>query len=316
MNSSIAHSFVEYKETKKLLICRRTIEKIPIYLTLRLRRGFFHSSLGIRSENKCKCELKKQVLRNRVNFFSCLIEFNKNLDPKMSSVKEFYRDKSIFVTGVSGFMGKVLLEKLLYSCSNVKQVFVLMREKRGKTGSERVIEFAKIPLFERLSNEKPEMLDKIMPIYGDICLHDLGMSNDDLTQVINETNIVFHMAASVNFEEPVKIALAQNVRAVKSVIDIAKRMPNLVSMVHLSTAFCNVDQKVMDEVVYDWDMDPIKLLDCADVMSDEILENVRKVLLKSHPNIYTYTKRLAEILVRNEHEHLPICIVRPSIGKW
>lgn len=233
----------------------------------------------------------------------------------MSSVREFYKDKSIFVTGVSGFMGKVLLEKLLYSCSDLKQVFVLMREKRGKTGVERIKDFTKIPLFERLNSEKPEMFAKITPIYGDICLNDLGMSNDDLTQVINETNIVFHMAASVNFEEPVKNALAQNVRAVKAVIEIAKQMPNLVSMVHLSTAFCNTDQKVMDEVVYDWDMDPEKLLECADVMSDEILENVRKVLLKSQPNVYTYTKRLAEILVRNEHKHLPICIVRPSIGK-
>lgn len=233
----------------------------------------------------------------------------------MSSVKGFYKDKSIFVTGVSGFMGKVLLEKILYSCSDVKQIFVLMREKRGKTGAERVKDFTKIPLFERLNNEKSEMFEKIVPIYGDICLNDLGMSNDDLTQVITETDIVFHMAASVNFEEPVKNAVAQNVRAVKYVIDIAKRMPNLVSMVHLSTAFCNTDQKVMDEVTYDWDMDPLKLLDCADVMDDEILESIRKILLKTHPNIYTYTKRLAEILVRDEHKHLPICIVRPSIGK-
>jgi alcohol-forming fatty acyl-CoA reductase len=38
-----------------------------------------------------------------------------------------------------------------------------------------------------------------------------------------------------------------------------------------------------------------------------------KKLLAPHPNTYTYTKRLAEILVRNEYKNLPICICRPSI---
>lgn len=36
-------------------------------------------------------------------------------------------------------------------------------------------------------------------------------------------------------------------------------------------------------------------------------------LIKPHPNTYTYTKRLAEILVKNEYKNLPICICRPSI---
>jgi alcohol-forming fatty acyl-CoA reductase len=231
-----------------------------------------------------------------------------------ASVKSFYKDQTIFITGVSGFMGKVLLEKILYSCSDVKQVFVLIREKRGKSGNERVSEFTKVQLFNRIHKEKPDVLKKIIPIYGDITIKDMGMSNDDLTQVINETTIVFHMAASVNFEEPITDALRKNVRAVKYIIDIAKTMPNLKSMVHLSTAYCNTEQKVMDEITYDWDMDPIKLLECADIMNDEILETTKKALLKTHPNIYTYTKRLAELLVRDEHKHLPICIVRPSIG--
>jgi alcohol-forming fatty acyl-CoA reductase len=233
----------------------------------------------------------------------------------MDSVKGFYKDKNVFVTGASGFMGKVLLEKILYSCSDVNQIFVLMREKKGKSGLQRVEEFSKIPLFDRINNGKPEVLNKIVPIYGDIGLKDLGMSNDDFTQVINETNIVFHMAASVNFEEPIKNALNHNVRAVKYTIDVAKKMPNLISMVHLSTAFCNTEQKVLDEITYDWDMDPIKLLDCAETMNDEILESAKKALLKTHPNVYTYTKRLAELLVRDAHKHLPIAIVRPSIGK-
>jgi len=62
----------------------------------------------------------------------------------MSSVQEFYKDKTIFITGGSGFMGKVLIEKLLYSCSDLKEIIVLMREKHGKTGKMRVDEYKKI----------------------------------------------------------------------------------------------------------------------------------------------------------------------------
>lgn len=34
-----------------------------------------------------------------------------------------------------------------------------------------------------------------------------------------------------------------------------------------------------------------------------------------HPNSYTYSKRLAEALVEACFPELPVCIVRPSIGK-
>lgn len=61
-------------------------------------------------------------------------------------IRKFYAGKSIFITGASGFMGKVLLEKLLYSCSDLKEIFILMRPKRGKTGAERVQDFSTIPV--------------------------------------------------------------------------------------------------------------------------------------------------------------------------
>jgi len=39
-------------------------------------------------------------------------------------------------------------------------------------------------------------------------------------------------------------------------------------------------------------------------------------LLKPHPNTYTYSKRLAELLVRDHYETMPVIIARPSIGKF
>lgn len=231
----------------------------------------------------------------------------------MESVKGFYKGKSVFVTGASGFMGKVLVEKLLFSCSDLKQIFILMREKRGKSGAQRVSEFSGLPLFDRIVRNRPELLDKLVPVFGDISKVNLGLSEESLAQVIGETNIIFHMAATVNFEAPLKTAVEMNVRGVQYVIEVAKKMPKLMAMVHLSTTFCCCDQEVLREEVYDSNVDPKELIRCTEWMSEDMMNELRKTMIAPHPNSYTYTKRLGEVLVRDEYENLPICICRPSI---
>jgi alcohol-forming fatty acyl-CoA reductase len=49
----------------------------------------------------------------------------------MSEIEKFYAGKSVLVTGVTGFVGKVLVEKLLRSCGAIEKIFVLVRSKRG-----------------------------------------------------------------------------------------------------------------------------------------------------------------------------------------
>lgn len=47
-------------------------------------------------------------------------------------VVEFYRGRSILITGATGFMGKVLVEKLLRSCPDIDRIYILMRPKSGR----------------------------------------------------------------------------------------------------------------------------------------------------------------------------------------
>ena len=65
-------------------------------------------------------------------------------------IQKYYDGKTIFVTGGSGFMGKVLLEKLLYSCSDVKEIYVLIRTKRGKIPRTRIDDWFKLPVSEAI----------------------------------------------------------------------------------------------------------------------------------------------------------------------
>lgn len=63
-----------------------------------------------------------------------------------NQVSDWYRGKTIFITGASGFMGKVLIEKLLYACPGLNKIYALMRPKRGKSVGQRVEDMFKLPV--------------------------------------------------------------------------------------------------------------------------------------------------------------------------
>ncbi|KAF8793752.1 Fatty acyl-CoA reductase 1 like protein [Argiope bruennichi] len=87
----------------------------------------------------------------------------------LPKVADFYQNKSIFVTGTTGFVGSVLLEILLI-----------------------------------LKEENEEVLNKVHVMTGDINLPNLGLSEDDRRLLIEEVSIVMHCAANVQFNRPLR----------------------------------------------------------------------------------------------------------------
>lgn len=57
-----------------------------------------------------------------------------------SSIVEFYKGRSVFITGATGFMGKVLVEKLLRSCPGIERIYLLMRPSKGQSVEYRLQE--------------------------------------------------------------------------------------------------------------------------------------------------------------------------------
>lgn len=159
------------------------------------------------------------------------------------------------------------------------------------------------------------MMKKLIPIQGDVTFDQLGLSGEQRERVCRETDIVYHFAATLRLEATLKDAIEMNTTGTKRVLDLGREMHHLMAFIHLSTAFCYCDQEILFEKVYDCQHDPNDLIRCAQWMDEKSLEKITADLLKPHPNTYTYSKRLAEILVQNEHPNMPVCITRPSIGK-
>ncbi|KAL6433578.1 hypothetical protein ACFW04_006576 [Cataglyphis niger] len=204
-----------------------------------------------------------------------------------SSIDTFFAETVILVTGATGFLGKALLEKLLRSCPRVATIFVLIRPKKNQSIEERFKELLENPVFDRIRSEFPDALNKIFPVKGDVGMPELGLQPEDKDMLIQQVNIVFHGAATVRFNEPLKVAVNLNTRGTDRMLDLCRRMTNLIS--------------------------PYTVIDICENLDDETIGIIEKKLIGNHPNTYTLTKGLAEQIVLSKGSGLPIAIVRPSI---
>jgi len=69
------------------------------------------------------------------------------------NIKQFYTDKTIFLSGTTGFLGKVVLEKLLRSTPGLKRVYVMVRAKKTVTIQQRLEnEIFASEIFTRIRN--------------------------------------------------------------------------------------------------------------------------------------------------------------------
>lgn len=106
----------------------------------------------------------------------------------LTPIQKFYNGTNIFITGGTGFLGTILIEKLLRSCSNLSTLYILIRNKKGKNMQSRLDEMFENPIFNRLKNEFPKFRHKVVGIEGDCSQQDLGISLQDKQLLINEVS--------------------------------------------------------------------------------------------------------------------------------
>ncbi|XP_014651349.1 PREDICTED: fatty acyl-CoA reductase 2-like [Ceratotherium simum simum] len=231
----------------------------------------------------------------------------------MSTIAAFYGGKSILITGATGFMGKVLMEKLFRTSPNLKVIYILVRPKADQTPQQRVFQILNSKLFEKVKEVCPDVHEKIRAISADLNQSDFAISKEDTQELLSCTNIVFHCAATVRFDDHLRHAVQLNVAATQQLLLMASQMPKLEAFIHISTAYSNCNLKHIDEVIYPCPVEPKKIIDSMEWLDDAVIDEIAPKLIGDWPNAYTFTKALGEMVVQQESRNLNIAIIRPSI---
>uniref|UniRef100_A0A7N0TIR2 Fatty acyl-CoA reductase n=1 Tax=Kalanchoe fedtschenkoi TaxID=63787 RepID=A0A7N0TIR2_KALFE len=178
----------------------------------------------------------------------------------LSSIVGFLENKTILVTGSTGFVAKVFVEKILGIQPKVKKLFLLLRAKDSASASTRLYEeILSKELFVVLkekwgSSDLSNLISErvTVPVGGDISCEDLGVKEVDLkNEMWNEVDVVVNLAATVNFDERYDVALAINTMGPKHILNFAKKCVNLKAFIHVSTAYvCGEKAGVMAETPF------------------------------------------------------------------
>ena len=87
--------------------------------------------------------------------------------------------------------------------------------------------FKCLQLFDKLRRDAPNELLKVIAVPGDITEHELGISESDQNVLIRNVSVVFHSAATVKFDEALKISVTINMVGTKQLLNLCHRMQNL-----------------------------------------------------------------------------------------
>ncbi|PSN33943.1 hypothetical protein C0J52_19347 [Blattella germanica] len=215
---------------------------------------------------------------------------------ELTPIQEFYKGRSVLITGATGFCGKALLEKLLRSCPDIGNIFLLMRPKRGQDVTVRLAKLFDDPVFDTVKSKLNMPLEhKVFPIFGDITQMGLGISAQNRDRLCREVSIVFHAAATIKFNENLKVALQTN------------------ALIYVSTAYSQCPIPEIEEKVYHPPHDPKRLSECVNWLSETDFQAIEPTILGKWPNTYSYSKALAEHIIHENRDILPVAIFRPSI---
>lgn len=264
-------------------------------------------------------------------------------------IAKFLRGKNFFVTGATGFLAKVLIEKILRTVPEVGKIFVLIKAKSKEAAMLRLqSEIIDADLFKCLQQTcgksyQAFMLSKLVPVLGNVCEPNLGLEEHTVEAIAKEVDIIVNSAANTTFDERYDVALDINTRGPSRLMNFAKNCKNLKLFLQVSTAYvngqrqgrimekplCLGDSIASENIVLDTPYcplltlrveDELKLvLDTKRTFDDNTLPYKLKVLglerAKKHgwQDTYVFTKAMGEMMIDSMRGDIPVVIIRPSV---
>ncbi|CAL5000562.1 unnamed protein product [Urochloa decumbens] len=254
----------------------------------------------------------------------------------------YLKGKSILVTGSTGFLGKILVEKILRVQPHVHKMYLLVRAIDAPSAKQRVQqEVIGTELFGLLRDKYGEGFDsfigeKIVALAGDITGEDLGLDAPTLHDLAKHMDVIVNIAATTNFYERYDVSLDVNVMGVKHLCQFAKQCANLKMLMHVSTAYVSGDSaevilerplkpgsSLREGVRLDIDAELRLVADAKKDLIDGDAAEQKKAMkqlglqrARHHgwSNSYVFTKAMGEMLLGQlRGDDMPVVIMRPSV---
>ncbi|XP_073055339.1 fatty acyl-CoA reductase 1-like isoform X3 [Primulina eburnea] len=260
-------------------------------------------------------------------------------------IVQYFEGKTIFITGATGFLAKIFLEKILRVQPNVKKLFLLIRPTTKRSIEQRLHEeILGIDLFrvlrEGMGEDMISLLEKVIPIPGDISHDNLGILDSGLTHnMLQEIDIIVNSAATTNFDERYDVALGINVLGATNVENFARKCSKLETLLHVSTAYVhgngvgliperafrkgdtldgakisyldiNTETKIAKERLRELQTQNATEKEITRAMKDLGIE---RAMLHGWPNTYVFTKAMGEMVLENFKGEANLIILRPTI---
>lgn len=121
----------------------------------------------------------------------------------------------------------MLVDKLLRTCPDIENLYLLVRPKKGKDIHTRLEEIFDDQVFSTLREQVPKFRHKIVAISGDCAVAGLGLKIIDRQTLMSNVHIVFHAAATVRFDEKLKLAVNINVQGTRELLELCSHMQKL-----------------------------------------------------------------------------------------
>ena len=167
----------------------------------------------------------------------------------MGKLSEFYSGKTVFLTGGTGLVGKVLVEAMLRQLSDIEKIYVLIRPKPRPggvtvTSEDRLRQEVQgsaafdLPRSEQRENLSDLFQSKVKAVEGDLALEKMGLDDDTYRTLQREVNILINCAAIVSFDAAIDNALALNALGPRRLLEFARGCED-VGVAQVSTCYVN-----------------------------------------------------------------------------
>ncbi|KAK1435078.1 hypothetical protein QVD17_00838 [Tagetes erecta] len=270
------------------------------------------------------------------NFQSIIME--------LGSIVDFLENKVMLITGATGFLAKIFVEKILRVQPNVKKLYLLVRAADGKSALKRFnTEAVAKDLFKLLkekhgTNLQPFLAEKVTLVAGDITCEDLGVQDSSLkAEMWRDVDVVVNAAATTNFDERYDVALNLNTFGAKNVLNFAQKCVNIKLLLHISTAYVfgekpgliletpyylgeslngrnglDIDE---EKKILEYKLKELKSHNASDELINLAMKDLGMQRANHYgwPNTYVFTKALGEMIIGHLKGDMPVVIIRPTI---